>query len=189
MSEYFRQLFINDTPLLDVRAGTEYQKGAFPTATNIPVLNNQERHDVGVSYKKHGPLRLKHWVTDWFPELYVNNACNNGSGLSRQTRIHICTASAVVNVQNCLRMAGRSRVSCPENRWRLQSHALIPAQPVLYLPSFLMVSGHTGVGKTEFLNSFTGSIDLEGLANHRGSLSANFYRANLPRLILRMHSP
>ncbi|MEE8056488.1 MAG: hypothetical protein V3T17_01445 [Pseudomonadales bacterium] len=29
--EDFRQLFLDDTPLLDVRAEAEFEKGAFPT--------------------------------------------------------------------------------------------------------------------------------------------------------------
>ena len=170
MSEYFRQLFINDTPLLDVRAGTEYEKGAFPTATNIPVLNNQERHDVGVIYNKHGPASaeaLGHRLV---------------SGAVRQQRLQQWIRFIEENQNThlyCFRGGKRSGIVC---EWLNEAGFRVPRIDGGYkamrsfllnqfttLPSLLMVSGHTGVGKTEFLNNFTGSIDLEGLANHRGS--------------------
>jgi tRNA 2-selenouridine synthase len=37
------------------------------------------------------------------------------------------------------------------------------------LPPLIIVAGKTGSGKTEFLQQFDRSIDLEGIANHRGS--------------------
>ena len=38
-----------------------------------------------------------------------------------------------------------------------------------YKKEWIIIGGLTGSGKTEFLNSFKESIDLEGIANHRGS--------------------
>jgi tRNA 2-selenouridine synthase len=37
------------------------------------------------------------------------------------------------------------------------------------LPPLIIVAGKTGSGKTEFLQQFDQAIDLEGIANHRGS--------------------
>ena len=47
-------LFLGDTPLLDVRAPVEFAKGAFPTASNLPLLDDNERHRVGIRYKQQG---------------------------------------------------------------------------------------------------------------------------------------
>ncbi|HCQ35909.1 MAG TPA: tRNA 2-selenouridine(34) synthase MnmH, partial [Alcanivorax sp.] len=41
-------------PLLDVRAPVEFAKGAFPTASNLPLLDDNERHRVGIRYKQQG---------------------------------------------------------------------------------------------------------------------------------------
>ena len=38
---------------------------------------------------------------------------------------------------------------------------------------FIVIGGQTGCGKTILLNKFCNSIDLEGLANHRGSAFGN----------------
>lgn len=42
------------------------------------------------------------------------------------------------------------------------------------LPPLLIVSGKTGVGKTELLGQLQNSLDLEGHANHRGSAFGRF---------------
>ena len=53
-SSDYCQLFLRDTPLLDVRAPIEFDRGAFPLATNIPLLDDQQREDIGKRYKDAG---------------------------------------------------------------------------------------------------------------------------------------
>ena len=53
ISDYTR-LFLEDTPLLDVRAPVEFEAGAFPTAHNLPLLTDEERHLIGIRYKEAG---------------------------------------------------------------------------------------------------------------------------------------
>jgi len=50
----FKRIFIEQIPLLDVRAPIEFEAGAFPNSVNIALLNNEERHLVGIRYKQHG---------------------------------------------------------------------------------------------------------------------------------------
>ena len=47
-------ILLQQSPLLDVRAPIEFAKGAFPQASNLPLLNNEERHLVGTCYKQNG---------------------------------------------------------------------------------------------------------------------------------------
>ncbi|MEC7079954.1 MAG: hypothetical protein VXX10_06575, partial [Pseudomonadota bacterium] len=51
-SKAFFKLFCQDTPLLDVRAPCEFSRGAFPNATNLPLLSDSEREAVGTTYRK-----------------------------------------------------------------------------------------------------------------------------------------
>ena len=46
-SKAFSKLFCQDTPFLDVRAPCEFSRGAFPNATNLPLLSDSEREAVG----------------------------------------------------------------------------------------------------------------------------------------------
>ena len=44
----------NNTPLIDLRAPIEFNKGAFPSSVNIPILNDMQRSEVGIKYKNRG---------------------------------------------------------------------------------------------------------------------------------------
>ena len=50
----FRSLLLSGTPLLDVRAPVEFARGSFPNSVNHPLLMDDERHQVGIRYKKNG---------------------------------------------------------------------------------------------------------------------------------------
>ncbi|WP_315982767.1 rhodanese-like domain-containing protein [Aliamphritea spongicola] len=50
----YRQLFLNDTPMIDLRAPVEFKQGAFPSAVSLPLMSNEEREKVGTCYKQQG---------------------------------------------------------------------------------------------------------------------------------------
>lgn len=52
-SNDYRQIFLQDVPLIDVRAPIEFNAGAFPQAVNLPLMNDRERQAVGTCYKQH----------------------------------------------------------------------------------------------------------------------------------------
>ena len=54
LTSHYRELFLRDVPLLDVRAPVEFAQGAFPNAPNLPLLTDTERHDVGLRYNEQG---------------------------------------------------------------------------------------------------------------------------------------
>ena len=41
-------------PVIDVRSEGEFEQGRIPLATNVPLLNNEERKKVGICYKENG---------------------------------------------------------------------------------------------------------------------------------------
>ena len=53
-TDNYLELFLNDTPMMDVRAPVEFEKGAFPNVLNLPLMNDEERHLVGTRYKESG---------------------------------------------------------------------------------------------------------------------------------------
>ena len=53
-SDDFKSIVLNKTPLIDVRAAIEFEKGAFINSINLPLMDNKERHLVGIEYKKKG---------------------------------------------------------------------------------------------------------------------------------------
>ncbi|GAA5524235.1 tRNA 2-selenouridine synthase [Microbulbifer aestuariivivens] len=169
----YRQLFLDDTPLMDVRAPVEFGKGAFPASTNLPLLDDRQRELVGTEYKRRGQeaaidlgwrlatdevraQRLASWraFTERHPEgcLY----CFRGGLRSRTS-------------QELLRESG---IDYPlvEGGYKALRNFLLQVldESCAGLP-LVVISGHTGSGKTELIHRAPRAVDLEGIAHHRGS--------------------
>jgi tRNA 2-selenouridine synthase len=170
----YQQLFINDTPLLDVRAPVEYHQGAFPTAKNLPLINDKERHAIGIRYKELGQekaIELGHElvkgevkeqrISDWatFTRQHPEGVlyCFRGGMRSRISQQWIYDETGVVypRVKGGYKALRRYLIDTLE-----VSAAQI--QPII-------LSGRTGSGKTLLLNRVQHKIDLEGIYHHRGS--------------------
>ena len=173
----YRQLFLRDTAMIDVRAPVEFQKGAFPTATNLPLMTDQERHLVGVEYKEQGQQ-----AAIALGEKLV-------TPVLRQQRTNAWRDYVAQHPEGCLycfRGGLRSRIS---QSWLQECGINYPLVHGGYkaMRRFLMeqlelntanskmviIHGRTGVGKTRLLQQLSNMLDLEGLARHRGSSFGN----------------
>ncbi|MCY1407240.1 tRNA 2-selenouridine synthase [compost metagenome] len=173
-TRHYRELFLGDVPMMDVRAPVEYSKGAFPHTVNRPLMNDVERQKVGTSYKNHGQqaaIALGHELV---------------SGAIKEERIEGWAAFAREHPEGylyCFRGGLRSQIV---QQW-LKSEAGIDYPRVIggYKAmraflfdttraateecDFVLVGGMTGTGKTEVVAQLDNALDLEGHANHRGS--------------------
>ena len=169
----YRQLALDDTPMIDVRAPVEFVKGAILSAINLPLMDDAERHKVGICYKEQGQqaaIELGHQLV---------------SGLTRDNRVAAWCDYFDANPNThiyCFRGGLRSKTS---QRWIVESGRDIPLikggykafrQYLLQQTESLVgqwplhiIGGKTGCGKTEVLAAMNNILDLEGLANHRGS--------------------
>jgi tRNA 2-selenouridine synthase len=169
----YGELFVQDTPLLDVRAPVEFVKGAFPNATNIPLLDDQQREIIGKRYKNAGQdeaIRLglelateqirAQRLQAWRLFCEVNPAgflyCFRG-GLRSRT------------VQQWLRQQGIDYPLVQGGFKAMRRFLIDELEESVRNLRLVCVSGLTGVGKTRVLTQTRHHIDLEGLANHRGS--------------------
>ncbi len=50
----YRELFLSERPLMDVRAPVEFVRGHFNQALNLPLLDDQQRQEIGLKYKQQG---------------------------------------------------------------------------------------------------------------------------------------
>ncbi len=174
----FKTIVLENRPLIDVRAPIEYQKGAFPNSINLPIMNNDEREKVGIKYKKYGNEE----ATKLGYELV--------SGEVKEARVN-----AWINFINknptallyCFRGGSRSRISKEwirergidiprlEGGYKAFRNYLLDEITGEFDPSIspITLGGHTGAGKTLVIKRLKNAIDLEGLANHRGSSFGN----------------
>lgn len=170
----YQTLFAGDTPLLDVRAPVEFKQGAFPNTLNVPLMNDEERTQVGIRYKQQGQdqaIELGHRlvsgetkaqrVAAWaeFVRQHPQGRlyCFRGGLRSRITQQWIYEETGIVypRVKGGYKAMRRFLLNELE-----QASSII--EPVI-------LSGRTGVGKTLFLSDISQQIDLEGIYEHRGS--------------------
>lgn len=168
------QLLIQDTPWIDVRAPVEFQQGAIPGAVNLPILDDQQRAEVGTLYKQQGQdaaIALGHKLV---------------SGSLKQTRIQAWADFARRYPQALLYCSRGGLRSKTAQQWLRQEHGvaivrvaggykrirrflLQRLQQIAQTQAMFIIGGKTGTAKTALLQSFDQAIDLEALAHHRGS--------------------
>ncbi|EED35773.1 tRNA 2-selenouridine synthase [Luminiphilus syltensis NOR5-1B] len=175
----FRDLLLEGRPLIDTRAPCEFAKGSPPSAINLPLMDDSERAAVGLCYKQEGPdaaIALGHRLVSgerraaridaWkaFAEKHPNGALFCFRGGMRSQIVQQWMAEAGVDYP---RIEGGYKAL---RRWSIEQIERIAASA-----DILLIAGRTGSGKTEFINHafkgepIPGSVDLEGLAHHRGS--------------------
>jgi tRNA 2-selenouridine synthase len=157
-----------------VRAPVEFEQGAFPHAVNIPLMTDAEREAVGIRYKEQGQdaaillgerllnvEKRQQRIVKWQQFIQTNPEgvlyCFRGGMRSKisQTWIKEQTGIAYPRVEGGYKAMRRYLIE--------QSEQLTRAT------TFIIIGGRTGSGKTQILKQFDNTIDLEGLANHRGS--------------------
>ncbi len=169
----YRALFLHPTPFIDLRAPVEFAQGSFPAALNLPLMTDDERAQVGLCYKTDGQqaaialghslvagaekaARVDQWLafTRRFESGYLY--CFRG-GLRSQT------------VQGWLREAGVDYPLVIGGYKAMRRFLLDELSRSIDAARLVLVSGKTGTGKTRVVRRVARSVDLEGLANHRGS--------------------
>ena len=170
-------------PVVDARSPAEYAHGHIPGALNIPTLSDDERARVGTAYAKGGPEAAVHLALNLVgPQLAgklaharetLRSCLPSPRGHTRpEVLLHCWRGGMRSNAMAWLLELGGYSALVLEggyNSYRRhvrQTLATCPA-PVLVL------GGMTGSGKTAMLHALAERghqvIDLEGLANHRGS--------------------
>ncbi len=163
--------------VIDVRSPTEFAEDRLPGAMNWPVLDDEERARVGTLYKQISPHEarkvgaaivarriaehIERTVLDkpreWRPLVY----CWRGGQRSGSLALVLSQIGFRV-----AQLAGGYR-----------AYRAVVREQLDRLPSslqFVVLCGRTGSGKTRLLQALARqgaqALDLEGLANHRGSL-------------------
>lgn len=164
------------TDIIDVRSPGEFNEDHIPGAINLPVLSDTERAETGTLYKrdsfaarKIGAARISRNIADFlegplapkdgsfFPLVY----CWRGGMRSQSLGI-------------ILNQVG-FRVAVLEGGYRTYRHQVINELETLPKKLTLRIlAGLTGTAKTRLLHRMAERgfqvLDLEGVANHKGSL-------------------
>lgn len=160
--------------LIDVRAPLEVARGELPFSVNVPILEDEERRQVGIAYKRDGQEAaievgfeltahtMASRVTRW------REVCGEGPAAISCWRggLRSSLAQRFLGEPDVPRVAGGYK--------GLRGYLMAGLKRQLEQRQILVVSGMTGTGKTALLASLKSSpallgLDLEALARHRGS--------------------
>lgn len=162
----------DDLVLIDVRSPGEFRSGHIPGAINCPLLNDDERAEVGTVYKQKGrdeAVQLGFRLVGGKFADYVREA--KGIAGERGVVVYCWRGGMRSDIMAWVfNLAGirTSKIEGGYKAWRRYCINLfgIPRKIVL-------LSGPTGAGKTEVLRQIAHNggcvVDLEHLAMHRGS--------------------
>ena len=163
--------------IVDARSPREFAEDHVPGAINLPVLTDAERAEVGTIYVQESRFKARRVggayvaknvagyldtvMGDWPASTKVLVYCWRGGMRSNSMAVILAQVGWRTSV-----LAGGWRTYR-----RRVSQRLYDGEP---LKRVVLLDGHTGSGKTEVLNRLAAhgvqTIDLEGLAEHRGSL-------------------
>lgn len=163
--------------LVDVRSPGEFKTATIPGSVNIYLFNDEERKVIGTVYVQESVEKAKKLgveaVSKNLPTIYekINGLekeykkliffCARG-GMRSSSLVSLLTSLGV----NALKLRGGYK------RYRAYINEQLPK--VIKEVNFIVIHGNTGTGKTDILKNLSKRgydiLDLEGAANHRGSL-------------------
>jgi tRNA 2-selenouridine synthase len=165
----------NDTEyiVLDARTPAEYAQGHIVGALNLPLFTDEERVVVGTAYKKQSPEKALLKGLDFVGKkmsVYIKRA----QKMSRSKKVTLYCwrgGKRSGSLAWLLDLAG-FEVQVIEGGYKKYRNAALSFfenQPM----NFVVIGGKTGSGKTKILHQLqlqgAQILDLEGLANHKGS--------------------
>lgn len=163
--------------IIDARAPGEFALDHIPGAINLPVLNNRERAEIGTIYKQESPFTARKQgaaLVAMNVARHLQGALANKPGGWQPLVYCWRGGQRSGSFATILRQVGW-RVEVLEGGYKTYRR-LVQAQlyDTPFPTSVLLLDGGTGSAKTEILGRVAAQggqvLDLEALAEHRGSL-------------------
>ncbi len=160
-------------PIIDVRSPGEFAHAHIPGAVNMPLFDNDERAQVGTTYKRAGKDAAVLQGLDMVgPKMsaFVRQA-RKLNPKSKQVLVHCWRGGMRSGSMAWLLNTAGLEATTLTGGYKAYRTAVLDsfAEP----RNLLILGGKTGSGKTEILKQLAAQgeqvIDLEGLAHHKGS--------------------
>lgn len=158
--------------ILDARSPGEYEQGHIPEAISFPLFDNEERAQIGTCYKQQGQeLAVELGLAIVSPKLVQLVQAAKKLAPDRHVRLHCWRGGMRSGSMAMLLEAAGMKVALLENGYKAYRRWV---RSELAKPKAIVtLGGMTGTGKTALLQSLANQgeqiLDLEALANHRGS--------------------
>ncbi len=156
---------------IDARSPNEYEEDHILDAINLPLLDNEERHEVGVIYKQISREKAIEKGMEYYAKK-IPNIYEAVKEYREKEIIIYCARGGMRSgiIASLLDSIGFT-VFQVEGGYKLFRNYMVKTFNQYDLkPKVVVLWGLTCTGKTDLLKNFPNSLDLEGLAQHRGSL-------------------
>jgi tRNA 2-selenouridine synthase len=172
IDSFLKEISEGKRVILDVRSPKEFQHAHLPGAVSFPLLNDEERMQVGITYKNNGResavIKGFELVGHKFAD-FIKQAKEIAPG--KEVMIYCWRGGMRSNTMAWILSLGGFKITVLNGgyktfrRWALDQFQTNK--------SILIIGGKTGSGKTELLNALKKNgeqiIDIENIANHKGS--------------------
>ncbi|MCW8995474.1 MAG: tRNA 2-selenouridine(34) synthase MnmH [Psychromonas sp.] len=171
LRKLYHALLLADTPFIDLRAPVEFAQGAFPSSHSLPLMSDNERRQVGTCYKQQGQAAaialghqlvagdIQNRIDKWVVFKKENPAawlyCFRGGLRSRLSAQFLKDNGVDINI-----VPGGYKAL---RRYLIETIEQAAKQPLT------VIGGKTGSAKTQLIQELANGLDIEGMANHRGS--------------------
>src|SRR5260221_12268860 len=177
-------------PVIDVRSPAEYKHAHIPGAYSLPLFTDEERKIVGTAYKQESRERAIKIGLDFFgPKMRkmveeIESAMSNWQRANKNDdNLPVANCLLIYCWRGGMRSAGVAWLmdlygfkvyTLTGGYKKFRSHIL---DTFKFPFQFKILGGYTGSGKTEVLKALQKKedsvIDLEAIANHKGSAFGN----------------
>lgn len=163
--------------VIDVRSPAEFEEDHIPGAINLPALTNDERAEVGTVYVQVSPFKARKMGA----AMVARNIARHLDGPLKEMQ---GSWQPLIYCWRGGQRSGSFTSWLEQIGWRAQMldggyqsfrnlvHDVLYETPIAH--RLILLDGNTGTAKTDILHRLAGHgvqvLDLEGLANHRGSL-------------------
>ncbi len=160
-------------PVIDVRSPSEFAQGHIPGALNIALFDDQERAEVGTTYKQVNKEAAMYLGLDFAGKKLVQLAKEGERKAGKGKTLLVHCWRGGMRSKSMVWLFETMGITCyllegGYKSYRSQVHSEFE-KPL----KLLVLGGRTGSGKTDILSHLEKAgeqvIDLEGLAHHKGS--------------------
>jgi len=160
-------------PVIDVRTPSEFIAGHIPGALNVPLFSDKERSVVGTIYKQEGEeaavIKGLDFVGPKMSDLLKQGV--KAAGADKKLLVHCWRGGR--RSASMAWLFSQADIECLLLEGGYKNYRNYVFEVLGQERNIIVVGGMTGSGKTEILKEIAlrgeQVIDLEGLANHRGS--------------------
>lgn len=159
-------------PVIDVRSPGEYDKGHIPGAHNIPLFNDTERSEVGKKYK-HVSREAAVYAGLKFVGTKLVSLIKHAKKIAGKKEILVHCWRGGMRSENMAWLFSVAGMKPYILTGGYRAYRQYVRKKLSEDQKMVILGGMTGSGKTEILDEMEKLgqqiIDLEGLANHKGS--------------------